>query len=118
VDQNHVIADCYRALGRPDRALEICHEVTPGLVSPEIWSEVLIVAAATLAEQGDYERALAQLARADLKPPEVKPHHLRLWYVRADLLEKAGRFKEAKSIWERISAEDPNFFDVSRRLKS
>lgn len=118
LDQNHVIADCYRALGRPDRALEICHEVTPGKVSPEIWNEVLIVAASTLADQGDIEKALAQLARADLNPPEVEPHHLRLWYVRADLLEKAGRGKEAKAMWERISTEDPNFFDVSQRLKS
>lgn len=116
VDQNHVIADCYRALGRPERALEVCHEVTPEKVPPEIWAEVLIVSASTLADQGDLDRALAQTARGELKPPKVQPYHLRLWYVRADLLEKTGRNREAAAMWERISTEDPQFFDVGERL--
>lgn len=117
LDQNHVIADCYRALGRPDRALEICHEVTPDRVTPEVWAEVLIVAASILADQGDLEKALAQTDRAERTPPRVETYHLRLWYVRADLLEKTGRRKEAKTLWERISALDPNFFDVGERLR-
>ncbi|MGH2771355.1 MAG: tetratricopeptide repeat protein, partial [Actinomycetota bacterium] len=28
LDQNHLIADCYRAQGRPERALEVCDEVS------------------------------------------------------------------------------------------
>lgn len=118
VDQNHVIADCYRALGRLDKALEVCHEATPSLVGPEIWSEVLIVSASTLADMGEPDKALAQTARGDLSPSKVEPHHLRLWYVRADLLEKTGRNSEAAALWERISAEDPQFFDVGERLTS
>lgn len=117
LDQNHVIADCYRALGRPDRALEVCHEVIADRVSPEVWMEVVIVAASTLADQGDLEKALAQTARAELTPARVQPNHLRLWYVRADLLEKLERPKEAAALWERISAEDPGFFDVADRLR-
>lgn len=118
VDQNHVIADCYRALGRPERALEVCHEVAPERVSPEIWAEVLIVSASTLADQGDLERALAQTDRGELKPGKIEPYHLRLWYVRADLLERAARHREAAALWERISAEDPQFFDVAERLRA
>lgn len=116
LEQNHVIADCYRALGRPGRALEVCGEVTPALVSPQVWAEVLIVAASTHADGGELDEALATLVRADMDPGEVGQHHLRLWYVRADLLERAGRRAEAREVWERIVAEDPEFFDAAERL--
>lgn len=115
-DENHVIADCYRALGQADRALEVCAEVSPDKVTPEVWSETVIVAAATLADQGHLDAALAQLARTDLEPRQVEGHHLRLWYVLSDLQERAGRTEEARSGWERIYAEDPRFFDVAERL--
>lgn len=118
LDQNHLVADCYRALGRPDRALEVCGEVTPDRVPPDVWTEVLIVAASIHAEQGLLERALAQLSRADVEPRAVEPQHLRLWYVRADILERAGRLDEARTLWERIAAEDPGFFDVAERLEA
>jgi tetratricopeptide (TPR) repeat protein len=116
VDENHVIADCYRALQRPEKALEAIDEVAPKDVEPEVWAEVAIVAASTLAEFGEIDRALARLARADLNPIQVEPYHLRLWYVRSDLLERAGRNREARAGWERIAAEDPAFFDVEERL--
>lgn len=116
--QNHVIADAYRALGRPERALEICDEVRRDEVDPEIWAEVTIVAASALADQGKLEQALARLTRAELEPKAVEPRHLRLWYVKADLLERMGRRAEAKREWDRIMAEDPAFFDVAERVRS
>lgn len=115
-DQNHVIADCYRALGRFERALEVCREVSRDEVAPDIWAEVLIVSASSLGEMGELPRALAEIARADLEPRKVDEHTLRLWYVRADLLERAGDRGQANRLWERIYAEDPGFFDVEERL--
>lgn len=116
VAQNHVIGDCYRALGRPDKAQEVTSEVTRKKVSPEVWTEVLIVAASAAADKGDLERALKHLNRGESDPQQVSPHHLRLWYVRADILERAGRKAEAARLWERIFAEDPDFFDVAERI--
>jgi tetratricopeptide (TPR) repeat protein len=116
VEHNHVIADLYRALGRPDRALETTAEVSPADVSPEIWVETMIVAAGALADQGDVNRAITMLARADPGNAPVEPYFLRHWYVRADLLEKAGRRAEARNVWRRIVAEDPDFFDAEERL--
>lgn len=116
VDQNHVIADSYRGLGRPEKAIEICGQVSRRLVSQGIWTELVVVAASAYADNGQIDKALAQLARGELEPKSVEPHHLRLWYVRADLLERAGRQREAQSVLRRISAEDPDFYDVSRRL--
>jgi tetratricopeptide (TPR) repeat protein len=117
LDENHLIADCYRAQGRPERALEVCDEVSRDRVPPELWAEVVIVAASALADRGMLAEALARLSRADLEPQQVNPYHLRLWYVQADLLERAGRREEALQIWERISAEEPSFFDTEERLR-
>lgn len=117
-DQNHVIADCYRALDRPEKASEICAEVDKGDVPPDVWAETMIVAAGALADRGDLGRALRTLARAELEPAAVEPFHLRLWYVRADLLEKMGRDADAMQLWQRIVAEDPEFFDAEERLQS
>jgi tetratricopeptide (TPR) repeat protein len=117
LDENHVIADCYRALDHPERALAVCAEISPQRVSPAVWAETVIIAASTLAEQGETERALAELKRGDLEPRQVQEYHLRLWYVLADTLERAGRTAEARATWERIYAEDPDFFDVGDRLQ-
>ena len=115
-DQNHVIADLYRAQGRPDRALEVTAEVRSDKTSPELWAETMIVAAGALADKEDLRGALAMLNRVDLNPDEVESYHLRLWYVLGDLLERSGRRQEATEQWERIAAEDPDFFDVQQRL--
>jgi tetratricopeptide (TPR) repeat protein len=115
-DQNHLIADLYRAQGRPDRALEITAEVRPESTSPELWAETMIVAAGALADKEDLRGALAMLNRADLNPDQVEGYHLRLWYVLADLLERSGRRREAAERWARIVAEDPDFFDAQRRM--
>lgn len=118
VAQNHVIADCYRALGRPEKALEMCGEVSRKDVDSSTWAEVVIVGAGAFADKKDLVKALAYMSRGDLEPRSVEPHHLRLWYVRADLLEKAGKKDEARQVWERIAAEDPEFFDVNERLRA
>jgi tetratricopeptide (TPR) repeat protein len=117
LEESHVIADCYRALGHPERALAVCAEISPRAVSPAVWAETVIIAASTLAGQGEVERALAELKKADLEPRQVQDYHLRLWYVLADILERAGRQTEARAVWERIYAEDPDFFDVTDRLR-
>lgn len=116
LDQNHVIGDCYRALGRPDRAIEVCSEVKRGDVSDEIWAEVNIVAASAHADKGEIGRAIARIDKSETSPQKVEPHHLRVLYVKADLLEQAGRAADARSIWETIYAEDPAFFDVADRI--
>jgi tetratricopeptide (TPR) repeat protein len=118
LEQNHVIADCYRALGRSDRALEVLSEVPPDSTPPDVWAETMIVAAGALADKGDIERALAALSRTDLNPQSVEPYHLRLWYVQSDLLERAGRLSEAVEGWRSIVAEDPEFFDAAERLSA
>lgn len=116
-EEHHVIADCYRAMSKPDRALEICAEVPMGTLSPELQAELAIVTAGALLDKGMIERALSHMATADVEPRAVEHYHLRVWYMRADLFERAGDTEKARSLWDRIYAEDPDYFDVSERVK-
>lgn len=118
MDQNHVIGDCYRALGRPDRALEVCNEVSRRRVSEEIWAEICIVAAGAHADRGELTQALNSLSRAETTSRAIEPYQLKLWYVKGDLLDRAGRPQEARKFWELIASVDPEYFDVADKLRN
>lgn len=114
-DQDHVYADCERALERPEKALQILEGLTRSDVDPERWVESLIVAAGALEDLGRPERAVEWLERGPTEPREVEPYHLRLWYALADALEAAGRRRDARPWWDAIYNEEPDFFDVADR---
>jgi len=114
---NHpVLADCYRALMRYDKVDELWRELKEASPDPEIIAEGRIVAAGALADKGDVQAAvrLMQLAKQD--PAKVREHHLREWYVLADLYDRSGDLINARSIFQRIAANDPNFSDIRDRL--
>lgn len=113
--QNHVIADCYRATGRPEKALEYCEQVGHADVGEDVYYEVQIVAAGALTDMDRIEDALGKLLRLDLDPETLQEHHLRAWYVLGDLLERRGRFTQARSWFEAVDAADPDLTDASDR---
>lgn len=116
-EQNAVLADCYRALGRPERAVELCDEVPAGRVVPEVFYEASIVAAGALADQGRLDEAIARLERLELQPENAEEHHLRAWYALADLLERRGRFTQAREWFEAVAAVDPDATDAPERAR-
>lgn len=114
-DQDHLIADAERGLGRPEKALQTINEIPLAELDEEARVEVRVVGAGALADLGRHDEAVALLQRGPVRPREVEPHHLRLWYALADALESAGRRRDARGWWDQIYAEDPEFFDVARR---
>jgi tetratricopeptide (TPR) repeat protein len=116
-EQNPVLADCYRAMGKPQRALELCDEIDPARVAPEIVYEGAIVAAGALAEMGRLDEAIQRLERLQLRPKVAEPQHLRAWYVLADLLERRARFTQAREWFEAIAAVDPDMTDAPERAR-
>jgi tetratricopeptide (TPR) repeat protein len=108
-------ADAERALGKPEKAVEILSELDPNEVSEDVRAEALVVRAGALCDLGRAEEAVALLERGPVRPREVLPHHLRMWYALADALERAGRRTDARWWWDAIYAEEPEFFDVARR---
>jgi len=115
-DQNHVIADCLRAVGKPHEAVPLAEEELRSKVSNEAKAEAVIVAASALADQGRFAEALAFLGRAKTKQDVSAPYTLRLWYVRGDILAKAGRRDEAAGEFRRIMRHDASAFDAAERL--
>ena len=112
-----MLADCYRAMGQPARALELCNVMDPRKVPAPVFAEGLIVAAGALGDMGRTDEAIAALERVDIRPEAAEEHHLRIWYVLADLLERRGRFSQARSWFEAVAAADPDLTDAPQRAR-
>jgi tetratricopeptide (TPR) repeat protein len=114
-DQNPVLADCYRALGKPHKALALCDEILPDKVPAAIAYEGAIVAAGALADMGRVSEGVERLERLELDPQVPEEHHLRAWYVLGDLLERRGRFTQARSWFDAVATADPELTDAQER---
>ena len=115
-DQNHIIADSYRALGSPDKAVPVAEEALRAPIPEESRAEAAIVAASALADMGRFDQALAMLKRFPSRPEVGRSHDLRLWYVTGDVLARAGRRDEAAREFRRIVRYDRTAFDAVERL--
>jgi hypothetical protein len=106
-DQNHLVADCLRALGRnTERIPDLVDAMSSDEVPAERRIEGHIVWASMLADDGDVGAGRSVLRRtiAEHDPgdePEVA--HLRLWYVAGDLAERAGDRADARRHFARIA---------------
>lgn len=118
VTQNPVIADCYRGLKDFRKIDELWEDLAAVSPSAELVVEGRIVTAGAYADQGDIAKAIRFLERASKPVKQPRWHHLRLWYVLADLYERAGEIPRAREAFSRIQQVDPEFFDVSRRIES
>jgi tetratricopeptide (TPR) repeat protein len=115
-DQNHIMADCLRGIGRPAEAVPLAEEELRSKVSDEAKAEAVIVAASALADQGRFPEALAFLARARTRDDVAQEYTLRLWYAKGDVLERAGRRDEAATEFRKVMRHDPGAFDAAERL--
>ncbi len=115
-DQNHLLADCARAAGRPDKVGEYVEEMIAAGVAQDRVVEGLIVLAGDRADRGDLRGALETLGRASLDPTSIEAWHPRLWYVAADVCQRIGNEEQARDYFEAILAVDGTFEDVAERL--
>jgi tetratricopeptide (TPR) repeat protein len=116
-DQNHIIADCYRALNRPEQAVPLAEEaLTSRSVPIAAKAEAVIVAASALADIGRFGQALGLLRRVRTRDDVARPEVIRVWYVTATVLERAGRTEDAVREFRKILRHDPAAYDVAERL--
>jgi tetratricopeptide (TPR) repeat protein len=115
-DQNHLIADCHRALGAPEKAVPLAQEALAARVGPEVKAETVVVAASALADLGRYEEALTVLRRFRTDSGGARPYDLRIWYVTGDVLERAGQRQAAAEEFRRVVRHDADAFDAAERL--
>jgi tetratricopeptide (TPR) repeat protein len=116
-DQNHLIADTHRALGSPEKALQPAQEALRTRAVPEeARAEAAVVGASALADLGRYDEALALLRSFPTKDDAARPFDLRVWYVAGDILDRAGRKREAASEFRKVVRHDAGAFDAAERL--
>ena len=89
-----VMADCERALGRPERALDLAKE-SRAEMSPSEAVELRIVAAGARRDLGQLDAAVVALQGPELDPSKREPWSARLFYAYADNLTAVGRTEEA-----------------------
>lgn len=90
-----VMADAERALGRPERALDLLKETDPSTVPAAVAIEMKIVAAGARRDLGQLDAAVVGLQVPELDPSRHRPWSARLFYAYADNLLAAGRRDEA-----------------------
>jgi tetratricopeptide (TPR) repeat protein len=89
-----VMADCERALGHPEKAIELSRSAEAADLDPSSAAELTIVVAGARADMGQLDAALANLESA-VRTNDVEPYTARLFYAYADLLLQADRRDEA-----------------------
>ncbi len=101
-----MIADCERALGRPERALEIARDPAVAGFDQAERVEMLIVEAGARLDLGDAASALRTLQSGHLHARSREPWLARLRYAYADALLATGDRAGAREWFERAAGVD------------
>jgi tetratricopeptide (TPR) repeat protein len=101
-----IMADCERALGRPDRALTLLRNAPREKFAPPLLAETVIVEAGARRDRGEIDAALRTLENSRLSSQARAPWVARLRYAYADTLLAAGRPQEALEWFHRTEAVD------------
>ncbi len=117
VELSAMLADIERALGRPERAVELFKAVDRARMQPDTAAELLIVAASAYGDLGQPAAGVALLRRHARWPAELADHHLRLAYAEGALAEQAGDTAGARKAFTRLVEADPSFHDAADRLR-
>jgi hypothetical protein len=115
-DHLPVMADCERALGRPDRALALIASPAALRLDPAAKVELRIVESGVRRDLGQHDAAVLTLQGPDLDSTRVEPWTPRLWYAYAAALADAGRREEALRWFTAVSAVDDGETDADERV--
>ena len=118
-DPSHLplLADCERALGRPDRALALGRDPDVKKLDPATRVELAIVLSGARRDRGEYDAAIVGLQGPALDDRQVQPWTARLWYAYADALLDAGRIDDARRWFESVvDVDDDEETDAVERL--
>jgi hypothetical protein len=111
-----VLADCERALGRPERAIDLFRTAERDKLGREDAIELLIVAAGARADLGQHEAAVAMLQVRELTSGDDE-WAARLRYAYADSLLAGGRSEEAREWFARAAeVDEDSVTDAAERL--
>jgi tetratricopeptide (TPR) repeat protein len=112
-----VMADCERALGRPEKALALAKSPGVANLPPELQAEMTIVEAGARRDMGDLDAAVRTLENAPLRSRSRADWVVRLRYAYADTLLAAGRRDEAVQWFHRtVGIDGEGITDADERI--
>lgn len=113
----HIMADCERALGRPEKALALAKSPAIPFLEPDLQAEMTIVEAGARRDLGEIDAALRTLENAPLRSRSRAEWVVRLRYAYADTLLAAGRREDAIVWFHRTEGIDGDgVTDATERL--
>jgi tetratricopeptide (TPR) repeat protein len=101
-----LMADCERALGRLDRALELVTGPDARAADQQTQIELRIVESGIRRDQGLLDAAVVALQGPQLRGGRIRPEHARLYYAYADALLAAGHPEDARDWFGRAASAD------------
>jgi len=101
-----LMADCERALGRLDRALDIVTGPDARSADHHTQIELRIVESGIRRDQSLPDAAVVALQGPELSSERIRPEYTRLYYAYADALLHAGREDEARAWFGRAASAD------------
>lgn len=112
-----VMADCERALGRPERALGYADDPEVPSLSQDERVELVIVLAGARRDMGQLDAAVLVLQDPARRTSSKRPWAARLWYAFADALLTAGREDEAREWFGKTAdVDDEGQTDAADRV--
>lgn len=109
-----VMADCERAMGNPERAIELSRSAEADELDDDASLEMKIVVAGARADLGQTDAALVMLETSGVGDPDADP---RLLYAYADLLLGVERREEAiEWFLKAADADDEGDTDAEERV--
>ncbi len=106
VEHLAVLADCERALGRPERALAVLDDPEVPKLEQAARVELVIVVAGARRDLGQQGAAVLLLQGPARATTARRPWATRLWYAFADALLAAGREDEAREWFAKAAEQD------------
>lgn len=111
------MADCERALGRPEKAIELSRTPEVADLDSAAAAELRIVVAGARADLGQVDAALVHLEPSVTAADPQLAFSTRVYYAYADLLLTAGRRQEALTWFTRAAdADDDEETDAGDRI--
>ena len=112
-----LMADSERALGRPDRALDLVHSDDAKRLPRAAQIELRIVESGIRRDQGLADAAVLALQVPELADGRLRPWSARLFYAYGDALLAAGRPEAAREAFSRaVVADEDEQTDALARL--
>ncbi len=106
-DTLSLIADCERALNRPEKAIEVLNEKDVGKMDRADFHDLMITVVGARKDLGQKDAGLALAKIKEFNSNEISDSIANLRFVYAQTLLELGRIDEAKTWFEKTMQADP-----------